>query len=1076
MLSLKNITKIYHTGDLTQKALDGVSLDFREQEFVSILGPSGSGKTTLLNIIGGLDQYTHGDLVIDGTSTKRFKASDWDAYRNHRIGFVFQSYNLISHQTVLNNVRLALTLSGISKRESIRRATEALTKVGLKAHIHKRPSQLSGGQMQRVAIARALVNDPDILLADEPTGALDSETSVQIMELLKTISKTKLVIMVTHNPDLAQQYSTRIVELKDGQVQSDHHLARAKKLTSAPAKTAIFSAAQPKFAKSDKTKKTKMSFFTALGLSLNNLMTKKRRTILVSLAGSIGIIGIALILAVSTGFQGYIDSMQEETLSSYPLTLTEESMSLESMMGPMMGSSAGSLSDANLEQIRQDTGKPIAELPVVTSTVSSIATNDLKNFKRYYEAHASELSDDVLNVAYSYAIDPTVYAIDATGEPAKLNPSNLFETMFGGNSLMSSFSNRTSIYSQINVPQETLDTQYEVLAGRWPEKYDELVLNLTRRDVLSDLLAYELGLKNTAELSEYMTKLMSGEAIKIQAASRAYTYEELLGLDLRLILPSDLYRYNEKYNVYEDMSEDKTFVQDVFNRKSIPLKIVGVVTTKDGVSATALNAGANYTSELIDFINSRARTSAIVQKQLANSDLDVFSGNRFDEDTNKFTSDLADLITVDQAKLQSAFNISIDEAALQNTVVAEMTNIANSISADVNPAQTAFTDALDTFLDGVVDSIEGDMFKKSDIPEIVDNYLATPEPTQTIAAMSAEYLIPEDNLRSVFENILTSALETYNEYYYKICQALTEDESDPVSWKHPKVMHLLKIIFLNTPEMRAVTANFAQMMTEIKVKADVMTKVGGLVSTVSETFAKAFNVDPNVISSAFSINFSEDEIMRVVSAMMNNTKKTQKSNLAALGYQDPDSPSLISLYFKSFEGKENFIKFLDRYNDTVSEDKKINYADATGILMGSVRIIVDAVSYVLIAFVSISLVVSSIMIGVITYISVYERTKEIGILRAMGASKRNISSIFNAETFIIGLLSGLFGIAISYLLILPINALLIHLTEIVSLRAVLYAVDAGKLVILSILLTIIGGLIPARAASKKDPVEALRTE
>ncbi|MBQ6320787.1 ABC transporter ATP-binding protein/permease [Candidatus Saccharibacteria bacterium] len=1097
MLKLNHITKVYQTGSFTQKALDSVSLVFPEQEFVSILGPSGSGKTTLLNIIGGLDQYTSGDLVIDDISTKDYKDADWDAYRNHRIGFVFQSYNLIAHQSILNNVRLALTLSGISKREGNRRAKAALTQVGLQEHINKHPAQLSGGQQQRVAIARALVNDPDILLADEPTGALDSDTSVQIMDLLKTIAKTKLVVMVTHNPDLAKKYSTRIIELKDGKIVKDSQISKKSTKTKKPkALDAVVPAVAPtdsaKATPRRRSRKTKMSFLTALGLSTNNLLTKKRRTILVSLAGSIGIIGIALIMAVSNGFQGYIDGIQEETLSSYPLRLTEESLSIANLMGPMMGDNS-SIGGVDLEQIRRESGKPIAEMPVITNTVSSIATNDLKSFNQYYLNHQDELKDDILNVAYSYSVDPTIYTVDASGELAKLNPSNLFTSMFGGNNLMSSFSNYSSAYSQIDVDRATLDSQYEVVAGRWPERYDEMVLNLINRDAVADFIAYELGLKKTSDLSEYMTKLMAGESVKVNASSTAYSYEELMGVDLRLIIPSDLYRYNEKYNVYEDMSGDKEFLQDVYDTKSTRLKIVGIITTKEGVNATALNTGINYTPELIDFIVGEAAKSDVVKKQLAEPSLDVFSGNSFDSESQKLASSFEDMVTVDEAKLQSAFNINLDQATVQRTVTEEMFDIANSISADVTPAQTAFSEALDSFLDGVIDSIDSGTFKKSEVPEIVKNYLATYEPGQTITEIATEYSIPRDNLHSIFEGLLTSALEMYTDYYYKIYSALTDNlehpedieiiadladstEEDPIAKTHPQIMRVLKVIFLNTPEMRAVQANFAQLLTEIKVKTDVMTKVGSLVSTVSETFARGFNIDPTAITSAFQLNFSEDELMRIVSAMMNNTKKTQKSNLITLGYQPKDTPTYISFYFQSFDGKTNFLKFLDHYNDTVSEAKKINYSDATGILMNSVKVIIDAVSYVLIAFVSISLVVSSIMIGVITYISVYERTKEIGILRAIGASKHNISSIFNAETVIIGLLAGLFGIVFSYLAIIPINALLNSLTGIASLRAVLPVTNAFWLVVLSVVLTLIGGLIPARAASKKDPVEALRTE
>ncbi|MBR3232916.1 ABC transporter ATP-binding protein/permease [Candidatus Saccharibacteria bacterium] len=873
MLELKKITKVYHTGEFKQRALNGVSLTFRDSEFASILGPSGSGKTTLLNIVGGLDHYTSGDLIIDGVSTKDFKDSDWDAYRNHRIGFVFQSYNLISHQTILNNVRLALTLSGISKKEGTMRARAALKAVGLGDHMMKRPAELSGGQMQRVAIARALVNDPDILLADEPTGALDSETSEQIMKILKKISKTKLVIMVTHNPDLARIYSTRIIRLKDGEITSDSHVHNGKIVRESTEET------------KKKSRKTHMSFKTALGLSFNNLLTKKARTILVSFAGSIGIIGIALILAVSTGFQNYVDSIEKDVLVSYPLMITEESFSMANLMtsGLADGGEAG-------KSLRESSGKEVAELPLLSETLKSVATNDLKSFKQYYDDHAEELENDVKSLTVGYGIEPTIYTIDATDTLAKLNPMDTFMSMFGGGDLISNFTGSSmSLYLPLTNDRETLDGQYDILAGRWAENYDEAVINLGAKGVISDFLAYGLGLKDTKELDALVTKLMSGESSDAEDNPIAVNYEDLLNLDLRVIVPSDLYKYNDKYGVYEDMSEDKAYLQDVYDHKSIKLKIVGVVTAKDGITAQALDQGVNYNPALIKEIIKRAAQSDVVQKQLEDKETDVFSGAKFDQQEGKLNYSFSDLITVDQIKLQQA------------------------------------------------------------------------------------------------------------------------------------------------------------MMT------------GG------------------DISDAFSLNFTEEELTRVIAAISSNTERDQKSNLNKLGYQDLNEPASLWFYFSSFEGKENFKNFIKKYNEEHDKDHEISYSDMTGILMDSVRTIVDAVSYILIAFVSISLVVSSFMIGIITYISVYERKKEIGILRAIGASKHNISSIFNAETFIIGFLAGLFGIGLSYLFTLPINAILAAVTD-VNIRASLNPLSALLLVGLSVVLTLIGGLIPAKSAAKHDPVEALRSE
>ena len=1045
MLELRKITKVYDTGGFKQKALDSVSLNFRKSEFACILGPSGSGKTTLLNIIGGLDSYDKGDLLVNGISTKRFNNAAWDSYRNHRIGFVFQSYNLIPHQSVLSNVRLALTVSGLGKREATRRARKALKDVGLEEHIHKRPAQLSGGQMQRVAIARALANDPEIILADEPTGALDSETSIQIMDILKEISKDRLVIMVTHNPDIAQKYSTRIINLKDGKIISDTNPF-----------SDISAEREPIAVKNKKHGKTSMSMLTAFSLSANNLLTKKKRTLLVSIAASIGIIGIALIMAVSTGFQNYVDSIQEETLSSYPLAITEESFSFTSLFTSDADLSDGSNKNSgkSYETILEESGKDLIEFPILGNTLKSVATNDLKKFKKHYEAHQNDLKDALTNVAYSYSIDPIIYAIDATDKIAKLNPSDLFSTMFGGNNMMSSFSSFTSMYSQINVPPDTYKAQYNVLKGRWPERYDEIIIVLQSDKVFSDLIAYELGLKDTSELTSFVTKLMQGEHVDVKNDPITLDYDDLLNLDLRLVLPSNLYRYSEKYGVYEDMSEDKEYIRDIYKNKSEKLKIVGVVSKKDGVTSSALNPGINYTPGLIDHIIEESKDTIIVKKQLDKPEVDVFSGNRFDQETNRFNYAFEDLVSVDEEKLKKAFNVDIDQAALQNSVTSQIADIVENIKIDPEPALNDFDTALSNLADGfrkyIMDYMaslaeKGEIFIPTEekINELLESYLETYEPGEKLSNLEATYKIPKDNFKAAFRSLV-----------------LAVNAGVP----------------LDTAEILAAREGFAKIMTEAKLKVETAEKVANVVATVSNTFAKSFNIDPSAITSAFKLNFSEDELMRIVSSMMNNTKKTQKSNLLSLGYQDEESPTYISFYFASFEGKEQFLDFIDSYNNSVDDEYVINYTDATGILMDSVRTIVDAVSYVLIAFVSISLIVSSFMIGIITYISVYERKKEIGILRAIGASKRNVSNIFNAETFIIGFLAGAFGIGISYALIPVINTILAHFIGSVNIRAALDPTSALTLVALSIALTLIGGLIPARSASHHDPVEALRSE
>ena len=1039
MLEIKGITKIYDTGGFKQKALDKVSINFRKCEFAAILGPSGSGKTTLLNIIGGLDHYTSGDLLVNGISTKQFKDKDWDSYRNHRIGFVFQSYNLIGHQTILQNVKLALTLSGISKREATRRATKALKEVGLEKHINKKPNQLSGGQMQRVAIARALVNDPEILLADEPTGALDSETSVQIMELLKEISKTKLVIMVTHNPDLAKQYSTRIIDVKDGKIIGDNH---PYDNTDAPT--------EDKSTTAGKRRKTKMSFFTALGLSFKNLLTKKGRTILVAFAGSIGIIGIALILAVSTGFQNYVDSIQEDTLTSYPLSINQESTDFTSVLLAMTSGTGGNNNNGE-----------VTENQLITSMLGNISTNDLANFKKYLNTNFAEIEPDISTIKYSYNIDPPIYAIDATSKIAKLNPSKLFSSLSGGSSLLSSYSSLTSIYSQMIDNQDTVREQYDILAGHLPENYDEMLLVLSEPNSIPDLLVYSLGLRDTDELTEMVTKIMSGESVKIENQPLTLSYEDLMSIKLKLIEPADLYKYNEKYDVYEDMSEDEDYLSALYNNAE-DLKIVGIVSPKAGSTTSALSPGVAYTSDLIRHIVNYSSTTSAVKKQLENPEIDVFSGNRFDAKKNNFDFSFSDLVSVDEDKLAGAFGIRIDQSAITAKTTEYMQQIASEVTTDITPAKTDFINTFKSLAEGVKDTLKeptidpetGEYnpgFTLDEIDGIVTNYLNNVD--------------INDLLKVPYKGLLESVLSAH-------LAMLTNTQIDAYS----TIVEQIAV----SPEFDTTATTIASKVTEGLMQQQILTKVGELTTYLSNSFANAFFVDQDALISSFKLNFSEEELARVVQAMFTKTESTITSNLSALGYQDLDDPTRISFYFNSFDGKERFLNFLDRYNELMEnsnqDSKVIQYSDTTGVLMSSVKTIVDAVSYVLIAFVSISLVVSSIMIGIITYISVYERTKEIGILRAIGASKRNISNIFNAETFIIGLLSGLFGIGLSYLFIPIINAILHHFTGDIPLSASLAIESAGVLILVSIILTLIGGLIPAKSASKKDPVEALRSE
>lgn len=1112
MLELKNIKKVYKTANEKVEALKGVSIKFRKSEFVSILGQSGCGKTTLLNIIGGLDRYTSGDLIINGKSTKHFKDRDWDAYRNYKVGFVFQNYNLIGHQTILSNVELALTLGGVSKKERKERAIKALEEVGLKEHIHKKPNQLSGGQMQRVAIARALVNNPDIILADEPTGALDTKTSVQVMEILKKISKNKLIIMVTHNPELAEEYSSRIIRILDGVIteDSDPILPREKLENDR---------------EEGKIGRTKMKLWTAFRLSLNNLLTKKGRTILVSFAGSIGIIGIALIQSVSNGFQSYVDKIQEDTLTSYPLTIMKETTDITSVL----------LSMTSIENKQEEEGK-LHEEQYISKMLASLSTNDLKSFKKYLEVNYKTVENDISTLQYSYSIEPMIYSIDGADTLAKLNPSNLFSSSMGMSSGM--MSSMTSTYTQMIDDKENLNNSYDVLAGKWPENYDEMVLVLSEKNTIPDLLVYSLGLRNTKELKDIVTKIMSGETVNVKNDPMNFTYQDLMNTDLRLIMPTDIYKYNEQYNIYEDMTENDEYMKELYD-KATKLKITGIVCPKEGVSTFALNPGVAYKSELIDHIINYAKDTDIVKKQQENEDIDIISGSRFDETKNAKDMDFKDLISIDTNAIQSAFNININQNDIQNKTAGYMQEIVNSVTTDTTPAKEAFSNNLVTLSEGLINSITGKV-EEDKVDELVNNYLNTKEAQDIMKSLESQYVIPNYTFKTTYAGLLKGLMQVYIGIQNSIPgiggavkpggnigEAVKPSENtggvdNSGSNKNPEDMPIVTPIegdFTNTeietpttvptitpsgpiPTIPPIDMNeiknkvlssymestpikqtvetMAKAMTEAKMKMTVMSKVGELTNTLVGSFASAFNVDENKMASAFQIKMTQDEITRIVTAMMSKKETSARTNLLSFGYQDKEEPTYISFYFKSFDGKEHFLDFLNDYNKKVKaegkDDKEINYTDTTGILMGSVKTIVNAVTYVLIAFVSISLIVSSIMIGIITYISVYERTKEIGILRAMGASKRNISSIFNAETFIIGLLSGLIGIGVTYSLIPIINNILHQFTGNIPLNAVFYPNNATILIVLSIILTLIGGIIPAKKASKRDPVIALRTE
>lgn len=906
-------------------------------------------------------------------------------------------------------------------------------------------------------------------------GALDTKTSVQVMEILKKISKDKLIIMVTHNPELAEKYSSRIIRILDGLITEDSNPIRNDEVFEKVEKNSIG--------------RTSMKFWTAFRLSLNNLLTKKGRTILVSFAGSIGIIGIALVQSVSNGFQAYVDSIQEETLTSYPLSIMEESSDIAGAVLAMRPENKGN-SNENNGNVREE--------QYITKVLDSLSTNDLKSFKKHLEDNYKKVENDISSIKYGYSVEPNIYGIDTTNKIAKLSPNNLFASGMGssfGSGMMSSY---TSVYSQMIDDKETIKNSYDILAGHLPEKYDEMMIVLSDRNSISDLLVYSLGLRDTKELKDIVSKLMKGEKVDIRNEALNFTYDDLMNKELKLILPTDLYRYNEEYNVYEDMTENEDYMKELYEN-ALNLKIVGIVTEKEGVTSAALNPGVSYTSDLVDYIMDKASNTEIVKKQLENQEVDIFSNSKFDEKKNGLGLDFKDLISIDTNKLQSAFNIKIDQNQLQSQTQGYMAEISNAISTDINPAREAFMNNLNTLSNGVLNFIDGEI-TADDIENKVNNYLSGYEPSKIVSSLEENYVIPKETFRTAYSGLLKGLLQVYVSSLDAAKALMTQNNTQiptlpgqtqnnnsnnvtpqiPGGIQNIDIKQTILPKYLESSAIQETGNTMAKAMTEAVMKKTILTKVGELTGNLTNSFASAFNVDQSKIADSFKMKMTEEEITRLITAMLSDTDSNAKTNLISLGYQNKEEPTYISFYFKSFDGKERFKDFINSYNENVKQngedDKEIKYTDTTGILMGSVKTIVNAVTYVLIAFISISLVVSSIMIGIITYISVYERTKEIGILRAIGASKRNISSIFNAETFIIGLLSGLIGIGFTYSVIPPINAVLHHFTGNIPLNATFYFSNAAILVVLSVILTLIGGLIPAKAASKKDPVIALRTE
>ena len=971
MLKLKDIKKDYTVGDSTVHALKGVNLEFRENEFVAILGHSGCGKTTLLNIIGGLDQYTSGDLIINNKSTKNFTDADWDSYRNHSIGFVFQSYNLIPHQTVLSNVELALTLSGVAPAERKARATEALRKVGLGDQLNKKPNQMSGGQMQRVAIARALVNDPDILLADEPTGALDSETSVQIMDILKEISKDKLIIMVTHNPELALSYASRVINLKDGLIVDD----------SAP-----YSSEGEERHEPAKTEKTSMGFFTALALSTNNLMTKKARTILTAFAGSIGIIGIALIMSLSNGIQNYIDKVQEDTLSSYPITIQAEAVDMTSMMTSMMGVQA----EAEENQHERDAVYSSTVMyEMMNSMVSAdTQTNNLKAFKEYLE-NAEDISQYISSVQYSYDLDMNLYAEDVDGNIVKTDVVELLQSAMGqtfGGDYSAYFDTFGSAYSAMDAWQEMLPgengevispllkAQYDVLYGRWPEKYDEVVLVVDKNNEVSDLVLYALGLKSNSTLSEDMEAFMAQENLRTEKES--WTYEDICSRTFRYIYPADEYEYDEDEEEYVKVDDEELGLKTLY-KNGLEVKIVGIIRQDEDAMSGMMTGAIGYTHALIEHVVEQAAEKELVKAQLDDPEHDVFNGLSFLDDT--------------------------DEAFTKNS--------------KIEAARQYIADATD-----------------EELAELYVKYMSVPEDDYVQELIDEQM---KDMTRADIEKMVTD--------YYPGYESMLKKMDDDTLFEY-----IEKMIGEQIKEQYGIQMeNMYSYLSDSTLAHDF-----GLLSLEDDDYLWLYeNAMPPVYSTS-----------------------TLKDNLKKLGYVDLDSPSKINIYASTFEDKDAIADAIERYNDSVSDDDKIEYTDIVALLMSSISTIINVISYVLIAFVAISLVVSSIMIGIITYISVLERTKEIGILRAIGASKRDVSRVFNAETFIIGLIAGLIGIGATLLLNIPINIIVHDLTGIYAINSTLPAVGGIALVLISVGLTFIAGLIPSGLAAKKDPVEALRTE
>ena len=1088
MLQLLNICKSYTTADFTQTALDNVSVSFRDNEFVAILGPSGSGKTTLLNIVGGLDHYDSGNLIIDGISTEQYKDKDWDAYRNNRIGFVFQSYNLIPHQTVLSNVELALTLSGVSRAERHDRAVAALQKVGLGDHVNKKPSQLSGGQMQRVAIARALINDPEILLADEPTGALDSKTSVQIMDLLTEIANDRLVIMVTHNPELAEDYATRIVTLTDGVIRSDtdpyEPTAEDMRVSEKPAR------------------RTKMSFLTALSLSFKNLMTKKGRTLMTAFAGSIGIIGIAAILSLANGVNNYIKSVEEETLSEYPLQIQSTGFDMTSMM---LGAATGAGGNTGEAEGDGDQDK-VGVTEMVTNMFSSIGSNDLASLKEYLDSGQSDIDQYTNAIEYTYNVAPQIYSSN-TDKLRQVNPDKSLSALGLGstassNSLMS-MSMSTDVFYEMPSDPNLYESQYDVKAGHWPENHNEVVLVLTGNGNISDFMLYTLGLRDANEFDDMVKKFAAEEEVTTPDNIEQPTYDDILGITFKLVQATDYYVHDDEFNVWKDKTDDTDYMRNLVNNGE-DVKIVGIVQPREDATATMLSSGINYPSTLTDYVIEQAASSTIVKDQLAHPDTNVFTDKPFGEEDDGEGFDMQSLFTIDGDAIQAAFKF--DESALTSGL-SGMSLDLSGLSLDMGslPAFDGSSIALDPSsidMSNLVDFSDikldlGDVQPTMDSAKMqaaMEDIMAGFNPwyanwaqeqvaqgkVPTMEDGAKAYLESEEVQKKIADAIMgsidmkqaTEALQT------QLQQQLSAKMQQAVPAMAQALESQLQasITTAMSSYMQNVLGAYMQQM-QTALETQVSAAMQQSMNQIAANMSNAMSIDESAFANAFQMNMDENDLTELMMSMMGKEDASYDNNLKKLGYADFNKPSGIDIYPIDFESKEKVIGILDAYNDRMTadgeDDKVITYTDFVGTLMASVTDIVNMISYVLVAFVAISLVVSSIMIGVITYISVLERKKEIGILRSIGASKGDISRVFNAETIIVGFTAGVIGIGLTMLACIPANAIVYsHVAGVPPLPWQ----AAVILVAISVFLTFLAGLIPSSAASRKDPVEALRSE